>query len=163
MANKFIPRATVDGDAAVRIVRPQISRAVDRIRDAAIAGAPDGKVWVTANDERVRHTHRETNGQAIPANIPFKVPNVHGTGNDLAMHPRDPNLPVANRINCRCGDPVIASLVADTIHSTPATVAGTKVSGRISTNFPRAAESEFADDGGKWMRNALATEKQRWV
>lgn len=144
---------------AQRIVQPHVRRALDMLEDAARAGAPPTRVWVTMRDERVRKSHMDSDGQVIPGNLRFRVPKADGTpGHDLARHPRDPNLPPANRIGCRCADPTIPHLLAESIHKTEPSIIGTRVEGSVYTRFPRAPESEFGGDGDEpahFMTNAL--------
>lgn len=54
------------------------------------------KRWVTAEDERVRPTHVEANGQTVPLDTPFVV------GGATLRYPGDPQGPDAEVINCRC-------------------------------------------------------------
>lgn len=158
MVSRFEPSPGLDAVIAQRYAYPAVSRALDRMRDLARAGAPPLSVWITARDERVRPTHVDTDGQAVPDNLRFKVPSVSGVGHDLARAPRDPNLPLANRINCRCATGLIPDGLARTIHASLPVLQGTRVSGEVYTHFRRAAESEFGgdgDDGAYYMTNAL--------
>jgi hypothetical protein len=52
------------------------------VRDRAQRNAPDGKVWVTAHDERVRPSHVHADGQVVPDNLRYLIPKV-STGNDI--------------------------------------------------------------------------------
>lgn len=153
---------------AERVMKPRVDTALDMLCDAARAKAPGVKVWVTMRDERVRTSHRKTDAQAVPANLRFRLPKAgRGDGDvslsdignvDLARFPRDPNLPIANRINCRCEAPTVPHLLRESIKRTPVTLTGTRVAGSVETRFPRAAESEFGttEDGGAYfMTNAL--------
>lgn len=66
---------------------------------AAVAvrqGATVEKTWRTRNDDKVRHTHRQVEGQTVPFGAPFWV------GGVPMMHPGDPTAPVAEVANCRC-------------------------------------------------------------
>lgn len=155
MVTRFVPRPDLDALVARKYAYPAVDRALDRLRDLARTNAPPVKVWVTARDDRVRDTHVQTDGQAVPANLPFKLPAASGVGHDLAGFPRDPDLPIEQRINCRCADPVLPELLRDSIHRTDVTLQGHRVSGEAYTRFKRAAESEFEQDGGGWMRDAL--------
>jgi len=163
----------LDQRVAEKIGRPALDRALARMRDRARLEAPVTRVWVTMRDERVRTSHVRTDGQAIPDNLRFKVPKVNAGndandvrfGFDLARFPRDADLPIGNRINCRCSDPVVPNLLKDSIHSTGARIAGSRVTGEVYTNFPRAAESERGTDGDQaayFMRKALDAELARW-
>jgi hypothetical protein len=155
---RFEPAPDLDARVAREIALPNVERIRDQVRDAARANAPDVRVWLTVRDERVRHTHVETDGQTIPANLRFRLPKVNGVGHDLARHPRDPALPIEQAINCRCEDPAVPGVLAGTIHSHPAVVEGSRVRAEISTDFPRAAESEVGtseDQAAHFFRNAL--------
>lgn len=50
--------------------------------------------WTTSNDDKVRDTHAEENGNVVPVGEPFPV-----TG---LIHPSDPDGPAEEVINCRC-------------------------------------------------------------
>lgn len=158
MVTRFEPAAGLDAAVAARILRPRVDRINEDVRDAARRLAPDVRVWLTVRDERVRRTHVKTDGQMIPDNLRFKLPKTIGVGVDLAKHPRDTNLPVAQRINCRCADPTIPGVLAASIHSFPAVLQGTRVVAETETRFPRAAESENGtsqDPAAYFMRDAL--------
>jgi intein-like protein with splicing domain len=101
----------------------------------------------SARDERVRHTHIETDGQTIPDNLRYKVPSTKGVGTDLARQPRDVALPLPNRINCRCASVPLPGLLAPTIHQMPTVLQGNKVTGGIESRFPRIAESHDGTSG----------------
>lgn len=137
---------------------PAIRRVLDMLEDAARAGAPPVKVWITMQDERVRPSHVEADAQAVPANLRFILENPATGKRSLCDHPRDPNLPPEERINCRCSDPELPQLLAQSIHKGDVTLVGNRVSGEVSTRFPRAAESEFGtgeDPAAHYMTNAL--------
>ncbi len=154
----FVPVAGLDQIIAEKIAQPFLRDVLDSLRDEARRRAPDTRVWVTMRDERVRPSHRDTDAQVIPANLRFKMPKANGSGHDLARHPRDPNLPIEQRINCRCDDPTIPHLLAESIHATDVHVEAHRVSGSVETTFPRAAESEFGtsdDEAAAFMRGAL--------
>lgn len=53
--------------------------------------------WHTAQDERVRGSHRTMDGQRQPLGQPF----VSGFGN-LLMYPGDPSAPADDTVQCRC-------------------------------------------------------------
>lgn len=156
----------LDVEIANKIARPFVARVLDMLQDEARRGAPSTNVWITARDERVRASHREADAQVVPSNLRFKIPKV-ATGDDvndiragfdLARYPRDPDLPVGNRINCRCEAPPLPELLRQSIHRGDVHVEGSRVSGTVETRFPRAAESEFGtsdDDGAYYMTNAL--------
>lgn len=156
---RFVPKEGLDGIIAQRFGRPAIARVLDMLTDEAKSRAPACRVWVTMRDPLVRAAHVEADAQIIPDNLRFILPKADGSaGHDLARKPRDPNLPIANRINCRCSDPTLQNPLRDSIHATDVDVAGNRVSGSVQTRFPRAAESEFGtteDDAAKFMQGAL--------
>lgn len=158
----------LDEAVAAQIVHPAIEKIVAALEDEAKRLAPAVKVWVTAHDERVRPSHVDTDGQAVPENLRFKVPKVNRGndvgdqrfGYDMAREPRDPSLPIGNRINCRCDSPRIPTLLKDSIHATPVLVSGTRVTGGVETRFPRAAESDQGtsdDRAANFMGGAIET------
>jgi hypothetical protein len=158
MVSRFEPAPGLDAVVASRIARPNVERLNEDVRDVARRLAPDVRTWLTVRDERVRRTHEKTDGQTIPDNLRFKLPSTSGVGHDLAKHPRDPNLPIAQRINCRCDDPTLRGVLAATIHALPAVLQGTRTVAQTETRFPRAAESEngtSGDQGAFFMRDAL--------
>lgn len=55
------------------------------------------KIWRTAADHRVRHTHRGMAGQSVGLQAMFVSP----SGAMLA-YPGDPSAPAAERVSCRC-------------------------------------------------------------
>lgn len=55
------------------------------------------KVWHSAGDDRVRHSHRALNGQSAPLDGVFISP----SGAALRF-PGDPNAPTAETVGCRC-------------------------------------------------------------
>ena len=65
-------------------------------RTAAKQSGLTMKTWVTEQDSKVRDSHRKVHGMTIPIDKKFKV------GKGKAMYPGDPNLPVGERVNCRC-------------------------------------------------------------
>lgn len=66
--------------------------------------------WRTAEDERTRPSHAATQGQRVVVGRPFVV------GGHDARFPGDPQLPVGERVQCRCGltlvDARVAAIVA---------------------------------------------------
>lgn len=146
----------LDSVIAARIARPAVERLTAQVAAEARARAPAAKTWVTAGDERVRRSHRDTDGQTIPANLRYKLPKmeyvrnvgyVQISGVDLARLPGDPALPVHQAINCRCQSVEVAGAIARSIRSTHVTLSGTRVTAQVYTDFHRAAESEFGTSG----------------
>lgn len=54
------------------------------------------KRWLTSNNDNVRETHQEANGQVVPIDEPFMV------GGEELMHPHDPNGSAKEVCNCHC-------------------------------------------------------------
>lgn len=153
MAARFEPVRGLDEQIAVRIAQPHLRRVLDALTDEAQRRAPAVKVWVTMRDERVRRTHMDADGQAVPENLRFKIGKPDNPADyELGRHPRDQALSAGNAINCRCDDPHIPHLLRDTIHSTGVHVTGTVVHGEVETRFPRAGESEVGTSGDEAAR-----------
>lgn len=155
---RFTPRPGLDAIVAERFGRPAIARVLDMLQDEAQRRAPAVRVWITQRDERVRRTHFLTDEQLVPDNLRFKLPKADGTGHDLARHPRDPDLPIEQRIHCRCDDPKIEHLLAESIHTSDVRVEGNRAHGQVYTDFHRAAESEHGtdkDQPARFMGGAL--------
>ena len=55
-----------------------------------------GKEWLSAHDNRVRHTHRDADGQVQAIDRPFTV------GGSPMMFPLDPAAPPSEVVSCRC-------------------------------------------------------------
>ncbi len=164
--SRVVLREDLDSIVAEQVVRPRMDDILDMLLRSAQQNAPDVKIWVTMRDDRVRLSHERTDGQAIPANLRFKVPKVNTGddindvrfGHDLARYPRDPSLPIGNRINCRCSAQQAPHMLRQSLHRTQVTVTGTRVEGSVYTDFPRAAESEFGtteDAPSRFMAKAL--------
>jgi uncharacterized protein with gpF-like domain len=91
---------------AQTIARTEAMRAVNTGSRAAMQQAIDnGEVepswitrkWLTARDERVRHSHRALDGQEVGWDEPFILP----SGGTIRW-PHDPLAPAAETIACRC-------------------------------------------------------------
>lgn len=159
MAGHLTPAPGLDVTIAQRFARPAVARVLDMLLDEAKARAPQTRVWVTSRDERVRPTHVEADSQVVPDNLRFILNKVGGQpGHDLARHPRDPALPAAQAINCRCDDPTVGDFLRESLHASDVDVTGTRVSGQVYTDFDRAAESENGTDedtAAHYMAGAL--------
>lgn len=57
---------------------------------------PRYKIWLTAQDDRVREAHVKADRQAVPIDQPFTVEGV------ALMYPGDPTAPAELIMNCRC-------------------------------------------------------------
>lgn len=166
-------RLVVDRGLDARLAAsPGLQRAVGKVAQAVAAqgraNAPDGALWVTARDERVRRSHVRADRQEIPANLRFHVPKVdtgddandQRSGFDLAAAPRDPSLPIGNRIACRCARVPLPGAIAARIHVSDTRTVGLQVSARVSVGYPRVAGSEFGEDGdpgSRWLGRAGQT------
>jgi hypothetical protein len=153
----FVPGAGLDARiaaVAARHVRGLVTDTAGLTR----VYAPPAKVWVTAHDERVRPSHARADAQTIPGNLRYVLASADNRpGTELAVAPRDPDLRISNRINCRCISVELPGVVGAAVTSSTA-VAGTRVTGRVEVRFNRVVESEFPsspDHGGGWMRKAL--------
>ena len=61
------------------------------------------KEWVSAQDDRVRDTHGETDGQIVPVDENFSVGSKTQDGKGVQMmHPCADGAPAEEVINCRC-------------------------------------------------------------
>lgn len=54
------------------------------------------KMWVSQRDGRVRHTHRQADGQTVPIKAYFTV------GDSMLLYPTDPDGEPEEIVNCRC-------------------------------------------------------------
>jgi uncharacterized protein with gpF-like domain len=59
------------------------------------------KEWISANDHRVRHSHRAVDGDVVDVDGKFAVVTPKG-GTDYMLGPGDPTASAANICNCRC-------------------------------------------------------------
>ncbi len=180
MATRVSLRGDLDRIVAARFALPAVNRLAEMVESAARRGAPDGKGWITYEDERVRPAHADADSQIIPANLRYQLrrqeyvrgsgrgrrPSVPGfyrlapasTGYDLAREPRDESLPQDQKINCRCESVDLPGIVARSIHASQAVLSGSRVTAEVSTRFHRAAESEFGtaqDPGAHFMAGAV--------
>lgn len=88
------------------LARTETMTALGKARDDAIrqqidAGKIDAqdvtKIWRSASDARVRHTHQALNGQSVAMDGFF-----HSPSGAMLSHPGDPNAPASETIGCRC-------------------------------------------------------------
>jgi hypothetical protein len=161
------------------MLRPKVTRIARQVRDEAARAAPPAKQWVTAHDEMVRPSHREAHEQTIPANLRYQLPAMHyihkgrdSRGKainqaggwkiiegsyDLAVTPRDQQLPTHQKINCRCASVTIPGAVGRSVRSGEAIVRGSLVTATVWVRYRRVAESEFGtgrDPGAHFMAEA---------
>lgn len=150
----FTPAKGLDDVIAAKVLQPRVNAVAHRLLETAQRTAPPSKVWVTLEDERVRHSHRAVDGQEIPDNIPFILPRPDHMGHETGMMPRSPEFTVANRINCRCVAVTLPEAIARSMRLDPATVVAARVTAQVWTGYERAAESEHAAHGGGWFNRA---------
>lgn len=88
------------------LARTETMTALSKARDDAIRQQIDAgkveaqditKVWRTAGDNRVRHSHQALSGQTAPMDGYFQSPS-----GAMLKHPGDPNAPASETIGCRC-------------------------------------------------------------
>lgn len=92
----------IANERAVMVAATETGAAYGRARHAAIEGLDiPYKQWLSAQDDRVRDTHRRIDGTVVSYDEPFHVPTKDG-GEDLMMHPCDSNGSAGNCIHCRC-------------------------------------------------------------
>lgn len=85
------------------IVRTELAKAMNAGQQVAKEESDFETVdeWLSADDARVRNTHRKADGQRINGNEKFAVPRLKG-GFDMMTGPGDPTASAENVINCRC-------------------------------------------------------------
>jgi hypothetical protein len=152
-----------------RMIAPEVDRIAEQVASAAAKNAPLVKGWRTQGDALVRPWHRSANRQKAPANLRFiidhsprkNIPKMPGS--ELLRFPRDPQAYYLQTKDCRCYLEWNHEL-AESIAADRAVAAGTRVSGKVSTTYPRAAESEFGTDNdpparfmGRGIKDVAAT------
>lgn len=150
----FTPAKGLDQAIAAKVLQPRVNAVAQRLLETAQRTAPPSKVWVTLEDDRVRHSHRAVDGQEIPDNVPFILPKPNGGGHEAGMMPRSPEFTLENRINCRCVAVTLPEAIARSMHLDHATVVAARVTAQVWTGYERAAESEHAQHGGGWFARA---------
>ncbi|MFI7643787.1 hypothetical protein [Nonomuraea sp. NPDC049400] len=118
------------------VIRDKVEAITEAVAEEAKGHAPDAKRWHATNGADARPSHRHADGQTIPATIPCRLPNMKYTGQgggrrgpgagpdswvtfstvDLADRPRDPDLPIHQRVNCECQS---IQLLVDAVASPP--------------------------------------------
>ncbi|MER5737359.1 hypothetical protein ABT117_16995 [Streptomyces sp. NPDC002262] len=84
---KFTPARGLEEQLA-RMLAPDVRRIAQQVEVEAKRLAPPVKKWVTTGDDKVRPTHVEANGQAVPDNLRFKLTSTWtGTSNTAASSP----------------------------------------------------------------------------
>ena len=87
-----------------RIIRTEVSAQNELVRqlDAKIKGY-DKKRWINEGDSKVRQSHKGQILQQRPeVNEKFILTNRTTGKTSKALYPKDPTLPVEERVNCRC-------------------------------------------------------------
>lgn len=104
----------INEKAAIRNARTMVTSAqnagrMEGMRRAENMGIVLKRIWMSAEDGRVRSAHRELNGEMRDMDKPF----VNAIGS--IMYPGDPNAHPANVYNCRCtlGTEIIGFRMAD--------------------------------------------------
>ncbi|MEV0996874.1 hypothetical protein [Nonomuraea sp. NPDC050202] len=149
---------------AAGVIRDKVERITEAVAEEAKDRAPDAKRWQTTNGAEARPSHRHADGQTIPATIPYQLPKMEYVGRasddrgraaagagrwvtstavDLADRPRDPSLPIHQRINCECQSVIVPGVIAAATRALPTRVRGSKVSAAVEVVFDRIAEAEF--------------------
>jgi hypothetical protein len=67
------------------------------VDSGAITAAQVRRVWRSAGDLRVRHTHQALNGDSVGLEERFRSPS-----GALLLYPGDPSAPASETVNCRC-------------------------------------------------------------
>lgn len=138
---------------------PEAQRLTQLLADRVRANAPGAGLWMTAQDERVRPTHRKADGQTIPDNLRFIVEHPSHSGHELAQGPRDPDLSLENRINCRCIAGSLPGLIAEHVAASSVLLRGATAVATVSVEFSRIVESEHpgaGDSGGGWFARSIS-------
>lgn len=154
----FVAGPQLNARVSERFARPAVMRIQDALADAIRRNAPDAALWMSARDERVRPTHVEADGQTVPDNLRYVLTHPSTGGHELARAPRDPDLSVGNRINCRCISAALVGAIAERVAKGDVQVVGPRVRATVSVSYPRVVESEHPgpdDGGGGWVRQAI--------
>lgn len=69
---------------------------------AKVTGGKVWKVWMSRRDSKVRHSHRQADGQVRRYDETFSIGRDDGGPDDEMRFPRDPRGSDGNVINCRC-------------------------------------------------------------
>jgi hypothetical protein len=173
----FRPGPGLNERVAARWAVPEAHRLADMLAERVRANAPDARVWITKQDEKVRPTHVKADGQTIPTNLRFVLDHpssvqtstaaadrsgtsspVEGGEQELARKPRDPDLSIGNRINCRCIDAGLPGLIAQHVAAGDVVQRGPQATATVSVTFSRIVESEHPgpeDGGGGWLARSV--------
>lgn len=154
---RFHPGPQLDQRVAQEFAVPAARRLVEQLAERLRANAPAAAAWITAQDERVRPTHRDADGQTVPDNLRY-ILEKHSGGHELARGPRDPDLSLPNRANCRCLTVHLPGLIAENVSTSEVSIVGTSARATATVRFNRIVESEHPDGedgGGGWARRAI--------
>ncbi len=86
-------------EQALTVARTQlvaVSNGASHRANQTISEPGDQREWLATPDSKTRDTHRDADGQQIPAGGQFRV------GRALLDYPGDPSGPAGETINCRC-------------------------------------------------------------
>ncbi|MFJ3793566.1 hypothetical protein [Kitasatospora sp. NPDC090091] len=135
------------------MIAPEVGEIADKVAAQARRLAPPTKQWITVGDDRVRHTHVQTEGQSVPDNLRFEVPSMdwdrrhRGLGAHTYMKaPRDQtSRAVANIKNCRCHTTLDPAGISRGINSGPPIVAGNRVTVTVVCEGDLVVQAELGD------------------
>jgi hypothetical protein len=121
---------------------------------ARIAGVTTSKTWLSADDERVRETHQQADGQTVPTDQPFTV------GDAQLMYPGDETGPPEETILCRCVltydvDEDAVTAAGDTIGGLMSAVENPRGVLRVARPVELAAAPAAAADAGAASWNGV--------
>lgn len=92
----------IEKERAETIALTEVSASYGLARhDSLEAFGIERREWLSAQDDRVRDTHRRIDGTQAALDEPFLVPLKNG-GEEPMMHPGDPAASAENVIRCRC-------------------------------------------------------------
>lgn len=153
-------------DLVARMVAPEVTNVAKNVERLAKAYAPPVKKWVSMQDDRVRDTHIEANGQMRPDNLrfsltsrPYDVSHHGALGVDYLVKPNDHThgLPgdAAQFIRgntpfgCRCQVVLLPTLISSRIKRQATRVVGSTVTVRIVSHSPNpdvsVVKAEYGD------------------
>jgi len=146
-------------------VTPALTRLAQIAADGARQAAPPDKTWITQGDDRVRPEHEEAHGQTVPDNLRFTLTSPpydvqhNGAGpQQMARAPRDPNLTIGLRIECRCQTATVQGIAGD-ITAHPGQATGTRAAAAITVEHHLCVTAEFGgtgeDQGARYMAAGL--------
>lgn len=89
---------------ARRIARTEVVTSANgaAVIQAQETGVPMNKVWLSVNDKRTRHSHREVDNQTVPLDSPFNVSGTQMMQPGVRDQPNGLSVPAKEVVNCRC-------------------------------------------------------------